>query len=67
MLQQAIQVVLITVWTLFACPIAGGVTPQGLYTIGAGLLGPQFLGCCGRSFRNEELSRVDSVPVDSFG
>lgn len=43
MLQQAIQVVLTTVWTLFASPIAGAITPQGWYALGAGLAGLQFL------------------------
>ncbi|KAF3386487.1 hypothetical protein F1880_000082 [Penicillium rolfsii] len=43
MVQQAIQVVLTTIWTLFASPIAGGITPQGWYGLGAGLAGLQFL------------------------
>lgn len=43
MLQQAIQVVVTTVWALFASPIAGGITPQGWCGLGAGLAGLQFL------------------------
>ncbi|KAJ5109546.1 hypothetical protein N7456_006221 [Penicillium angulare] len=42
MLQQAIQVVLTTIWTLFASPISGAITPQGWYGLGAGLAGVQF-------------------------
>ncbi|KIW88809.1 uncharacterized protein Z519_10293 [Cladophialophora bantiana CBS 173.52] len=37
--QQAIQVSLTAVWVLFASPIAGHITPQGWYGLGAGLAG----------------------------
>ncbi|KAJ5633503.1 hypothetical protein N7528_001345 [Penicillium herquei] len=42
MLQQAIQVSLTTVWVLFASPIAGAITPEGWYALGAGLAGLEF-------------------------
>lgn len=42
MIQQAIQVVLTTIWVLFASPIADSITPQGWYGLGAGLAGLQF-------------------------
>lgn len=43
MVQQAIQVLLTTVWVLFASPIAAAITPQGWYFLAAGLAGLQFL------------------------
>ncbi|KAK5788661.1 hypothetical protein VI817_009619 [Penicillium citrinum] len=43
MVQQAIQVLLTTVWCLFASPIAAAITPQGWYLLAAGLAGLQFL------------------------
>ncbi|KAL2811365.1 hypothetical protein BJX63DRAFT_278774 [Aspergillus granulosus] len=43
MLQQAIQNVLSTIWVLFASPIAGAITPQGWYGLGAVLAGVEFL------------------------
>ncbi|CAG8947894.1 unnamed protein product [Penicillium salamii] len=42
MVQQTVQVILTTIWTLFASPIAGAITPQGWYGLGAGLAGLQF-------------------------
>ncbi|CAG8129169.1 unnamed protein product [Penicillium salamii] len=42
MVQQTVQVILTTIWTLFASPIAGAITPQGWYVLGAGLAGLQF-------------------------
>lgn len=42
MIQQAIQVVLTTIYVLFASPIASTITPQGWYGLGAGLAGLQF-------------------------
>lgn len=42
MIQQAIQVVLTTIYVLFASPIAASITPQGWYGLGAGLAGLQF-------------------------
>lgn len=43
MVQQTVQVILTTIWTLFASPIAGAITPQGWYGLGAGLAGLQFI------------------------
>lgn len=43
MAQQAIQVVLTTIYVLFGSPIAGAITPAGWYWLGAGLAGLQFL------------------------
>lgn len=43
MTQQAIQVVLTTIYVLFGSPIAGAITPAGWYWLGAGLAGLQFL------------------------
>jgi MFS family permease len=37
MTQQAIQVILTTVYVVFASPIAGAITPTGWYCLGAGL------------------------------
>ncbi|KAI0475421.1 putative MFS transporter [Xylariaceae sp. FL0804] len=42
MIQMTIQIVLATIWTLFASPIAGAITPQGWYWLGAGLAIFQF-------------------------
>jgi len=42
MTQQAIQVVLTTVWVVFASPIAGSITPQWWYGLGAALSGVLF-------------------------
>lgn len=42
MIQQAIQVILTTIYVLFASPIAAGITPQGWYGLGAGLAALQF-------------------------
>lgn len=39
MTQQAIQVVLTTIWVVFASPIAGNITPQWWYGLGAALSG----------------------------
>lgn len=43
MMQQSIQVLLTTVYVLFASPIAGAITPQGWYWLGAGLACLQFI------------------------
>jgi hypothetical protein len=43
MLQQAIQVLLTTIWVLFASPISGAITPQGWYYLGAGMAALQFV------------------------
>ncbi|KAJ9657124.1 hypothetical protein H2198_004482 [Neophaeococcomyces mojaviensis] len=43
MIQQTVQVILSTIWTLFASPIAGAITPQGWYYLGAGLAAVQFI------------------------
>jgi hypothetical protein len=43
MVQQAIQVLLTTIWVLFASPIAGAITPQGWYYLGAGMAALQFV------------------------
>ncbi|CAG8041316.1 unnamed protein product [Penicillium olsonii] len=43
MVQHTVQVILTTIWTLFASPIAGAITPQGWYGLGAGLAGLQFI------------------------
>lgn len=37
MTQQAIQVIITTIYTVFASPIAGAITPEGWYFLGAGL------------------------------
>lgn len=42
MVQQAIQVLMTTVWVLFASPIAGAITPEGWYFLAAGLAVLQF-------------------------
>ncbi|KAJ5144880.1 hypothetical protein N7448_002272 [Penicillium atrosanguineum] len=42
MIQQAIQVMLTTIYVLFASPIAAAITPQGWYGLGAGLAALQF-------------------------
>ncbi|KAJ5675753.1 hypothetical protein N7462_008650 [Penicillium macrosclerotiorum] len=42
MMQQAIQVLLNTIWVLFASPISGKITPEGWYGLGAGLAVVQF-------------------------
>ncbi|KAL3447535.1 hypothetical protein BJX65DRAFT_307949 [Aspergillus insuetus] len=42
-LTTAVQNVLSTVWVLFASPIAGAITPQGWYGLGAVLAGVEFL------------------------
>ncbi|KAJ5996502.1 hypothetical protein N7499_007180 [Penicillium canescens] len=41
MAQQTVQVILSTIYCLFASPIAGALTPQGWYGLGAGLAGAQ--------------------------
>lgn len=41
MVQQTVQVILSTIYCLFASPIAGALTPQGWYGLGAGLAGAQ--------------------------
>ncbi|KAL4892484.1 putative MFS transporter [Aspergillus ambiguus] len=43
MFQQAIQVSLTSVWVLFASPIAGAITPQWWYGLGAILSGVQLI------------------------
>lgn len=43
MIQQTIQVILTAVWTVFAGPIAGAITPQWWYGLGAVLAGVQFV------------------------
>lgn len=43
MVQQAIQVMLTTIYVLFASPIAGAITPQGWYGLGAGLAALQLI------------------------
>ncbi|KAK7995209.1 MFS transporter [Apiospora arundinis] len=43
MIQQTIQVILTAVWTVFAGPIAGAITPQWWYGLGAVLAGIQFV------------------------
>jgi hypothetical protein len=43
MIQQTIQVSLTAVWVLFAGPIAGAITPQWWYGLGAALAGVQFI------------------------
>jgi hypothetical protein len=43
MTQQAIQVIITTIYTVFASPIAGKITPEGWYGLGAGLSGLVFL------------------------
>ncbi|KAJ5090512.1 hypothetical protein N7532_009196 [Penicillium argentinense] len=43
MIQQAIQVLLTTIWVLFASPISAAISPQGWYFLAAGLAGLQFL------------------------
>lgn len=43
MVQQAIQVLLTTIWVLFASPITAAITPQGWYFLAAGLAGLQFV------------------------
>ncbi|KAK8029807.1 transporter HOL1 [Apiospora rasikravindrae] len=43
MIQQTIQVILTAIWTVFAGPIAGAITPQWWYGLGAVLAGVQFL------------------------
>ncbi|KAK8062554.1 major facilitator superfamily domain-containing protein [Apiospora hydei] len=43
MIQQTIQVILTAIWTVFAGPIAGAITPQWWYGLGAILAGVQFL------------------------
>ncbi|KAH9904305.1 major facilitator superfamily domain-containing protein [Xylariomycetidae sp. FL2044] len=43
MIQQTVQVILTAIWQLFASPIAGAITPQGWYWLGAGLSGLQFI------------------------
>ncbi|KAH8880419.1 MFS transporter [Thozetella sp. PMI_491] len=39
MIQMTVQVILNAIWQLFASPIAGKITPQGWYWLGAGLSG----------------------------
>ena len=39
MVQQTVQVILTTIWTLFAGPIAEAITPQWWYGLGAALAG----------------------------
>ena len=41
MVQMAVQIVLASVWVLFASPIAGAITPQWWYGLGAILAGVQ--------------------------
>ncbi|KAK8063616.1 MFS transporter [Apiospora saccharicola] len=43
MIQQTIQVILTAIWTVFAGPIAGAITPQWWYGLGAVLAGVQFV------------------------
>ncbi|KAH6995108.1 major facilitator superfamily domain-containing protein [Ilyonectria destructans] len=43
MIQQTIQVVLTSVWVLFASPIAGAITPEWWYGLGAILSGVQLV------------------------
>ncbi|KAI9933439.1 hypothetical protein MW887_007912 [Aspergillus wentii] len=43
MLQQTMQVILTTIWVIFASPIAGAITPQWWYGLGAVLAGAQFI------------------------
>lgn len=43
MVQQTVQVILTTIWTLFAGPIAEAITPRWWYGLGAVLAGVQFL------------------------
>ncbi|KAI4715911.1 MFS general substrate transporter [Aureobasidium sp. EXF-10727] len=43
MTQQAIQVIITTIYTVFASPIAGRITPEGWYGLGAGLAGLLFV------------------------
>jgi hypothetical protein len=43
MIQQTIQVILCAVWVLFASPIAGAITPQWWYGLGAALAGAQLV------------------------
>jgi len=43
MTQQAIQVIITTIYTVFASPIAGAITPEGWYGLGAGLSGAVFI------------------------
>lgn len=43
MIQQTVQVILTTIWTLFAGPIAEAITPQWWYGLGAVLAGVQFV------------------------
>jgi MFS family permease len=43
MTQQAIQVIITTIYTVFASPIAGKITPEGWYGLGAGLAGAVFV------------------------
>lgn len=43
MIQQTVQVILSCIWVLFASPIAGKITPEGWYCLGAGLSGVQLI------------------------
>lgn len=43
MIQQTIQIILCAIWVLFASPIAGAITPQWWYGLGAILAGAQFV------------------------
>lgn len=43
MIQQTIQVILTSVWTLFASPIAAKITPEWWYGLGAILAGAQLI------------------------
>jgi len=44
MVQQTVQVLLTTIFTLFASPIAAAITPQWWYGLGACLAAAQFIG-----------------------
>jgi len=43
MIQQTVQVILSCIWVLLASPIAGKITPEGWYYLGAGLSGVQLI------------------------
>ena len=43
MIQQTVQVIMTTVWTVFASPIAANITPQWWYGLGACLAGFQLI------------------------